>query len=59
MSDIPIQQNINHNMKYKLFFPKDGSWNSMISAHVNGQIFANMGICPYSSLGEEKTPYFP
>ncbi len=25
---------------------KDGSWNSMISAHLNGQICANIGICP-------------
>ena len=29
---------------------KNGSWNSMISAHINRQIFANIGICPYCFL---------
>ena len=33
---------------------KDGSWNSMISAHINRQIFANIGMCPYCSMGEEE-----
>ncbi len=41
---------------------KDGSWNSMISAHINRQIFANIGMSPYRFLGEEgsvrKEPYF-
>ncbi len=32
---------------------KDGSWNSMISAHNNGQIFADVVICPYCFMGEE------
>ena len=35
------------------FCIKYGSWNSMISAHLNRQIFANVGICPYCFLGEE------
>ncbi len=34
---------------------KDGSWNSMISAYLNRQIFANIGICLYCFLGEEGT----
>ncbi len=34
-------------------FVKDGSWYSMISAHLNGQIFANIEICPYNSMCEE------
>ena len=32
---------------------KYGSWNSMISAHLNGQIFADLGICPYCFMVEE------
>ncbi len=32
---------------------KDGSWNSMISAHPTGQIFVDIVICPYCSMGEE------
>ncbi len=32
---------------------KDGSWNSMISAHPTGQIFVDLVICPYCSMGEE------
>ena len=32
----------------------------MISARLNGQIFANIAICPYCSLGEEGKHYiFP
>ena len=27
----------------------------MISAHLNGQIFADLGICPYCFMGEEST----
>ncbi len=38
-----------------LALDKDGSWNSVISAHINRQIFANIGICPYCSMGEEGT----
>ena len=34
---------------------KDGSWNSMVSAHLNGQIFASIGICPYCLMSEEGT----
>ena len=36
----------------------------MISAHLNGQIFASIGICPYCSMGKEhslnvrKYPHF-
>ena len=37
---------------------KDGSWNSMISAQTTGQIFIDLVICPYCSMGEEY-PYFP
>ena len=40
---------------------KDGSWNSMISAHPSGQIQADLGICPYCFMVEEsnvrKEPY--
>ena len=36
---------------------KDGSWNSMISAHINRQMFANIGMCPYCSMGEEGTQH--
>ncbi len=25
----------------------------MVSAHLNGQIFASIGICPYCLMGEE------
>ncbi len=32
---------------------KDGSWNSMISAHPTGQIFVDLMISPYCSMGEE------
>ncbi len=32
---------------------KDGSWSSMISAHPNGQIFADLVICPYYFMCEE------
>ncbi len=39
--------------KMQVTCAKDGSWNSMISAHLNRQIFANMGIRPYCSMGEE------
>ncbi len=31
----------------------------MISAHLNGQIFGNIGICPYCSKDEEGTQVFP
>ena len=34
------------------FLKKYGSW-VMASAHPNGQIVANMVICPYSFMGEE------
>ncbi len=32
---------------------KDGSRNSMMSAHPTGQIFVDLVICPYYSMGEE------
>ena len=35
------------------YIGKDGSWNSMISAHINWQIFANIGMCLYCTMGEE------
>ncbi len=34
-------------------FPKDGSWNYMISAHRTGQIFATNENCPYCFRGKE------
>ena len=33
----------------------DGSWNSMMSAHPNGQIFADLVTCPYCFMGEEES----
>ncbi len=40
-------------------FSKDGSWNSMLSAHPIGQIFADLVICPYRFVGEECRILFP
>ena len=38
---------------------KDGSWNCMISAHPRGQIFADLGICPYCFMYEESSFWVP
>ena len=35
---------------------KDVSWNYIISDHLNGQIFAIIGIFPYCSMGKEALP---
>ena len=48
---VPVKYTLGHFMSA----PKDRSWNSMISAHLNMQIFINIGICPYCFLGEEGT----
>ena len=34
-------------------YTKEGSGNPMISAHLNGQIFANIETTPYCFMGEE------
>ncbi len=36
--------------------PKDGSWNPMISAHLIGQIFANIETSPYCFMGGDQIP---
>ena len=37
---------------------KDGSWNSMISAHISRQIFANIGMCRFQLFFCQKEPHF-